>query len=34
MDSHDLAVEKQLADLKRSQDDFETQKKEVASNQK
>ena len=33
MDSHDPAVEKQLADLKRSQDDFEAQKKQAASAQ-
>jgi len=34
MESHDPAVEKQLADLKRSQDELEAQKKEVARNEK
>jgi hypothetical protein len=30
MESHDPAVEKQLADLKRTQDEFEVQKKDAA----
>jgi len=31
MDSHDPAVEKQLADLKRTQEDFQAQKKDVVA---